>query len=152
MVYKPWKTSPSLSRIHMVTGCQGHSAVRWFVVVGVGRGMRPLGILQNQLTLRKHVSCRPKRKKERNKKRKRSCCADRLAEGTGWELSRTSIGLLLPGFVPNLRSWISKGNVTSIGMSRHKPRQIPGFSCSLKVGTLNPTLSRAHHPHMANLE
>lgn len=97
LVYKPWKTSPSLSRIHMVMGCRGHSAVGWFVVVGVARGMGPLRILQNQLTCRNHASCRrQKQNRKREQERKRTCRADGLAEGTGWDLRRTSLGLLLP--------------------------------------------------------
>lgn len=32
---------------------------------------------------------------------------------------------LLPGFVPNLCRRISRGNVISFGMSRHRPRRVP---------------------------
>lgn len=56
-VYEPCKTSPSLSRIHMATGYRGQLVAELFVLVGVGSGMGALGILQNQLTRRKHVRC-----------------------------------------------------------------------------------------------
>lgn len=141
VVDKPWKRPPSLSRTHMVIGCRGHSATRWFVAAGVESRMVPSRILQNQSTSEKNnVSCQEKEKKK--EKRRRCCYAE-----TGWQRE------LLPGLDPNLCSRISKGNVTRIGMSRHNPRQIPqDWAASPKVGTLDPTLSRAYPLNMVNTQ
>lgn len=97
---------------------------------GCGSGMVPSRIVRNQSTF-KNMSAARNKKREKRK--------NGLATQTGWQRE------LLPGLVPNLWSRISKGDVTRIGMSRHKPRQIPQDSAaSPKVGTFDPTLSRAH--------